>query len=56
MQNKTTKFRWYQSAATIFASDIMTVAAFCAIGLQITINVILGFLDLGILIESYNGF
>lgn len=56
MQTKTTKFGWYRSVAAILASDLMAVVAVCAIGLLVTLNVILRFPDFGILIESYNQF
>jgi hypothetical protein len=56
MQTTRTKFGRYQSVAAILASDPMAVVAFCAIGLLVTLNVILRFPDFGILIESYNQF
>jgi len=40
----------------IFSRNLPTVLRFCAIGLLITINVMLRFPDLGALIERYNQF
>ncbi len=40
----------------IIKHNLATVLGFCAIGLLITINVMLRFPDLGLLIERYNQF
>ena len=40
----------------IIKHNLATVLGFCAIGLLITINVMLRFPDLGALIERYNQF
>jgi hypothetical protein len=47
---------WHRFVATITNPDLLTIIAICAIGLLITINVILRFPDLGALIERYNQF
>jgi hypothetical protein len=40
----------------IISDNLATVLGFCAVGLLITINVMLRFPDLGALIERYNQF
>jgi hypothetical protein len=55
-QAKITRTTRYQLLAAFSEPDLTTIVAFCAIGLLITINVILRFPDLGILIETYNKF
>jgi uncharacterized membrane protein YdfJ with MMPL/SSD domain len=55
-QAKTTRTVWHRVVAAISEPDLTAIVAFCAIGLLITLNVILRFPDLGILIESYNKF
>jgi len=53
---KSAKTVWHQVVAKITNPDLIMIVAFCAIGLLITLNVILRFPDLGALIESYNQF
>ena len=55
-QAKTTRTAWHQMVAAISESDLITIVALFAIGLLITLNLILRFPEFGTLIESYNQF
>jgi hypothetical protein len=55
-QTKVAKTAWHQVVAKITDPDLIMIVAFCAIGLLITLNVMLRFPNLGALIESYNQF
>jgi len=47
---------WQRLYATVTDPDLLTVVAFCLIGLLLTLNVMLRFPDLGAIIEQYNQF
>ncbi len=51
-----TETAWYRLLAAVSKPDFITVVAFCAIGLLMTLNVMLRFPNLGSLIELYNQF
>jgi len=51
-----TESAWGRTVATLTEPDFITVASFCAIGLLITLNLILRFPDFGAIIQQYNQF
>jgi hypothetical protein len=55
-QAKTAGAAWHKLLAEISKPDFVATIAFCAIGLLVTLNVILRFPDFGRVIELYNQF
>jgi hypothetical protein len=55
-QIKSAETAWHRLVVTITNPNLVTVVAFCAIGLLVTIYLILRFPDFGALIERYNQF
>jgi hypothetical protein len=47
---------WDRLAAALAEPNLFTVAAFCAIGLLIALNLILRFPEFGAVIQQYNQF
>jgi len=53
---ETTESQWLEFAAAITNPELLTVVAFCLIGLLLSLIFILRFPDFGAVIEQYNQF
>ncbi len=51
-----TKTAWRRAVAAIVTPELLTIVAFCLIGLLAALNIILRFPDFGAVIEQYNQF
>jgi hypothetical protein len=56
LRAKKTTSSWSRVAAAVKDPSLIAIVSFCAIGLLITLNLLLRFPDLGALIAQYNQF
>jgi hypothetical protein len=55
-ETKSTNQSWHRLYAALTDPDLQVVAAFCLIGLLLTLNLIFRFPDMGAVIAQYNQF
>ncbi|MGB8743019.1 MAG: hypothetical protein WCD52_23070 [Xanthobacteraceae bacterium] len=55
-EKKNTNQSWHRLYAALTDPDLQVVAAFCLIGLLLTLNLIFRFPDMGAVIAQYNQF